>query len=347
MNEKIKNWSMTGCKGRFYVRGKKNIIWYQDGRSYRISTNLEYSRANRQLAADKIRQMEMPGVVSEARTIFSAFREFIELSKQSKTENTIRNYLISFKRLISQDFRLEYYLDIRQMIENNVQMNDANLSKKSLNLYLKNMRAFFNYLVEKEYMFKNPVLKSMYFKIPEKSIEIYTEEELHKIFNYLKYERKKHHYYEYFKIIYYCALRRSELLNMKWDHVKDRNRFRPEIIIPKSKFGNRVDYFPITDELREYFEEIPQNTEYVFNINGNMFNNALNKALIAMEIDKHTEIANGNGRAIHTFRKTRISEWLYKQNLELQIVSQLSRDSIATLMKYYAKMERKKLRDYL
>lgn len=348
MKEKIKNWSMPGCRGRFYVRGINNIIWYQSGRDYRVSTGLEYNRANKQLSADKIRQIEMPGVVSQTNnTIFSAFREFIDYSKQTKTENTIRNYLISFKRLISQDLRLEYYLEIRKMIEDNVIKNQFNLSNKSLNLYMKNMHSFFNYLVEKEYMLKNPVLRTMYFKVPDKPIEIYTEEELEKIFNYLKYEKKKHSYYEYFKIIHYCALRRSELLNMEWDHIKEKNRFRSDIIIPKSKYGNKVDYFPLTDELKEFFANIPQIDKKVFNLNGTMFDRAIRKALIAMEISKQTEIYGGNGRAIHTFRKTRISEWLYKDKLEIQIVSQLSRDSIATLMKYYAKMDRAKLKKYL
>ena len=58
---KIKNWNMSCCKGRFYVRCKNNTIRYRRW-TERQSLSLPYNNVNHKIAADIIKAEENPEI---------------------------------------------------------------------------------------------------------------------------------------------------------------------------------------------------------------------------------------------------------------------------------------------
>ncbi len=68
-------------------------------------------------------------------------------------------------------------------------------------------------------------------------------------------------------------------------------------------------------------------------------NRSFDKVLKALAIPKRIQYASGNGRAIHTLRKTRISHWVEKQFLPETVVEKLSRDKYETVRRYYTNLD--------
>lgn len=344
MAKTIKNWSMAGCEGRFYVRGKKNIIWYRNG-TQRTSTGLVYSSENKILAKEKVQFVELNRNINGQQnfTISEAYRYFLQQTAKDKAKRTIRLYTLSLQQLLTTDCLISDYVAIRQEIANN--LTKLNVKNRTKNTRLTTVRSFFQYFIDYEFIEKNPVTRKMFLKTVEKPIEIFEVEELNAIFEYLR--RKDIRTQMYFKILYYCALRREELASMRWNQVIDENgNFRENLIIPLSKYKNKVDKFPLTDELKEMFKKLnPQKEGKIFStadVYYEIFRTAIDWTGIKPKVKWE-----GNTIGLHTLRKTRISEWLFKQNLPVQVVSELSRDNINTIMTFYAKLSSKKLHDYL
>lgn len=344
MQKSVKNWSMDGCTGRFYTRGKNNVIWYRKGTN-RISTKLPYSPQNKIIAGEMMQKIELnyEGKAIKTMTIVEAYKYFLEQEKENKSKKTLRLYNSALKQLISINYTIDNYVAIRKNINDNLaKLKVLNQSKNSR---LSNIKSFFQYFIDFEFIEKNPVTKKMFLKVVEKPIEIFTEDEIKSIFEYLA--RKDIRTQMYFKILYYCAFRREELSSMNWEQVIDDNgSYREHIIIPLSKYRNKMDKFPLTAELIKMFENIGGtkngkifcSSEYYYAI----FKTALNWAGVKSKIKWE-----GNTIGLHTLRKTRISEWLFKQQLPVQVVSELSRDNINTIMKFYAKLSSNKLHSYL
>ncbi len=362
-----KPYSMPGCKGRFFVRGKKSIIWYKVGNRMK-SCGLIYNRKNRKIAGDIIAESESPEHFRNENhpvTIIQAFKIFIEQSKNTKHKNTLQQYIYSFKSYITEDLILNDDNKITLHIENN--LLKRNHASKTATVNLIRLSSFFNYCIEREWMRKNPIIKTLKPKKTEKIIEIYTPEEIKKIFDY--WQEKNYQFYLLIQTIYICALRKNEAVNMEWDQVLNTDGdYRQSIMFEKSKFGNKPDKFPLTDKLKNIFDQVESRKESkgkIFNISdySRTIDYRFNKGLEALNIPKYT-VGDGNtkqmnisgierkrkavyGRCIHTLRKTRISEWLYTEKLTPQIVSKLSRDSLDTVMKYYAYTDSDELGKYV
>lgn len=335
---------MAGCEGRFYVRGKKSIIWYRIG-TQRISTGLEYSGQNKVLAQEKIQNVELNRVESKKDfTIIEAYNYFLEQTARNKAKGTLRLYELSIRQLITTNNYISNYVAIRQEIA--INLAKLNTLAQTKNTRLSKVRSFFQYFVDYEFIEKNPITKKMFLKTVEKPIEIYEEEELKAIFDYLG--RKKLNTQLYFKILYFCAFRRKELAQMTWEQVVDeKGNFRENIIIPLSKFKNKIDKFPLTKELMGYFNQLGVKTSgKIFEASEDWYYLIFREALDMTGIKAKTEW-KGNTIGLHTLRKTRISEWLFKEKMPVQIVAELSRDRIQTIMQFYAKLSSGKLHDYL
>lgn len=345
MAKTIKNWSMAGCEGRFYVRGKKNIIWYRNG-TQRTSTGLVYSSENKILAKEKVQFVELNRNINGQQnfTISEAYRYFLQQTAKDKAKRTIRLYTLSLQQLLTTDCLISDYVAIRQEIANN--LTKLNVKNRTKNTRLTTVRSFFQYFIDYEFIEKNPVTRKMFLKTVEKPIEIYEEEELKLIFKYL--ESKKLHIQLYFKILYFCAMRREELAQMTWEQVVDeQGNFRDNIIIPLSKFKNKVDTFPLSPELIGYFNLLGvQKTGKIFERTSKRYYTIFKEALDKTGVKAKVQW-DGNSLCLHTLRKTRISEWLFKDKIPVQIVAELSRDNIQTVMKFYAKLSNGKLHDYL
>lgn len=337
----IKNWIMPGCTGRFYVRGKNNTIWYRRG-TERKSLSLPYSTINRKIAADIIIHEENPEVYKPKtkETLNDKYIEYLNEKVLINQKSTMR-----YKKLIAvKYFDKTFYLNETSEHYNYV-LTKFNLSKNNLatlSTELSLISSFYNFLLEKELIKKNP-FKNYKIKVVQRGIITYTDEELEKIFEYLKNDIDM---YYIVKILYYTALRVNELINMKWEQIYSNGQYLENILLT-SKFKDRQEMFPMTEELKSYFDNFKKD-----GINGKIIKKySYSKAKLRMRncFEKLNIRKNNSSVKEHYFhylRATRITKWA-EQGLSAIIISKLSRDNINTVMKYYNNIDNTTLHRYL
>ncbi|MFH1051499.1 MAG: tyrosine-type recombinase/integrase [bacterium] len=346
-------WSAPGCKGTFYCRGKNRIIYYYHER-LRTSLKLLYSKKNKEIAADIIRQRELSGIVSldpdKPRNLEEAWKLFKTNFKDRKAFNTINNTKLALNKLIGENIELQNINKISNAIEKNIVKTQ--ILPRSVNSYLASLKAFFNWLKEKKYITDNPIRKSFQIKIPDKKIETYTDSELAAIFEYWK--AKNFEFYLFIRFLYESAFRLKEAYNLKWKQILTGNKFNNVIFIPKSKYGDRKETFPMSDEIKNIFKEVlsyknsHDKEQKVFTLTHKRnVSKSFDQTMKDLGIPKHLQYENGNGRALHTIRKTRITHWVERQLLSEVVVEKLSRDNYSTVRKYYANLENLDLMKYM
>lgn len=356
----------NGCKGTFYTRGKNYVIWYRLNHD-RQSLQLRYSTVNRKIAADKIRMYEnrdiylkdnMPAKISE---LWAFWKNEIGTKKADKTIIATKN---GINKLLSSDLRLiETELirsDIKQRISllyknssaNTIEINgieEKKIGARTINSYLRSLRAFFNFAVRNLIIPYNPITSDMFFKTAEKYPDVFTDKELRKIFRYW-YGKDKEMYY-FLLFLYLTAFRKNEGKNLKWEQVIYDDTFRELIILPKSKYGNIYDTFPLADNIKKILTkldnyETKQNPVFTLKHIRNVSKD-FDNSLIELNIPKHTIVSDGNGRGLHALRKTRITNWAVKDKLPLIVLEKLTRDKYNTLRKYYTNLDSQDYKKYI
>ena len=349
---KINRWSAPGCKGVFYIRGKNKIIWYQIDRKRR-SLGLIYGKQNKEIAADIVRKEELTGLsnlsINTPKNNSEAWIEFKESHTQKKF-NTINNTKLALNSLIGEDFNLDQLENISSIIEQRI--ISTTLSPRSVNSYLASLKAYFNWMIEKKYILENPIIKNLKIKIPDKKIEIYSDVELQAIFDFWK--GKNTEMYLFLNFLYETAFRINEALTLKWKQVINANKWYDSIFLEASKFGDRKESFPLSEAIINILKQVktytekPEQQNSVFSMpNKRNINKLFDNALKELEIPKRLQYDEGNGRAIHTIRKTRITHWVVKQHLPEIVVEKLSRDNYETVRKYYANLDIMDLQKHL
>jgi hypothetical protein len=237
---------MTGCKGRFFVSGKKNIIWYKVHGKHR-TLHLPYSRANRRIAGDKIRYEEnselyAPPAWEYPMYIEDCIDEWGKIIKSTRSKSTRYKYVLALN-FLTDNFALNDVDGIRENIRKNFE--SSQLLPISKNSYLSKLRAFFNYLLRRGWIVRNPILPEMFVKTTEKPIEIYSESELRSILDYWR--QRDFEFYLFIEFIYRTAFRFNEALQLRWEQCLLDNKFRNAIILT-SKDKKKTEEFPQTFE---------------------------------------------------------------------------------------------------
>lgn len=345
-----KSWKYPGCKGRFYVRGQNNIIQYHY-RNERKSLGLPYSIQNRKIAGEKILYYEnrnlyvrdnMPKKISEA------YYYFENTFNKKKRPKTIINTKLAIRKFITTDYECVETDIIHDCII--YEINNSKLLPRSINSYLRSLKAFFNWCIRNKIMpNENPINTDMFIKIPDKMVDIFTAEELKKIFDYWKNKNKE--FYYFIKFLYLTAFRKNEAKDLVWNQIWNNNNFRDEILLPKSKYGNIYETFPLADNLIDIIRKLKswkKKEGKVFILQDiRHLGRMLDKSMKEMDIPKKTYETAGNGRSFHTFRKTRITYWAVEEQLPIIVLEKLTRDNYQTLRKYYTKLEIKDYKKYI
>ena len=368
-NRKVKSWKADGCRGRFYVRGKKNIIWYETNRRPQ-SLKLAYSPGNRLAAADIVRRSEQPGIYDDTSPVLlsQAFTIFMQKRCKSLERKTKLKYLSMYKNFISNDFYLSEPWTIKENIWENLNKNKN--APRTLNKYLIQLKTFNQYCIVNNWTDELFFDKDMKLKETEKIIEVWSDDELEILLNYFPERDKIFHIF--LNLLYRTGFRVMEmaLLTPKQILIGDRRqatgdreelkverqdrKYRNEIILWKNKAGTKADYFPLAQPLIDLFNQLEfpddENTSiFGYNLDRvTYYRKVLDACLKAKGIPKHTtNDTTGRGRSYHTFRKTKITHWLFRDKLSPAIVSKLSRDAIKTIMRYYAAYETEDFKKYV
>ncbi|MDO0823079.1 tyrosine-type recombinase/integrase [Desulfosporosinus nitroreducens] len=191
--------------------------------------------------------------------------------------------------------------------------NNRNNNPTSLNTKLKNLKAFFNYLVQEEIIEEkgNPTKKVEYVKEDIK-IEVFTDSQIKQMLTYFQRTMTRDKtffaYRDYAIIVTLLGtgMRLGEICNLQWRHVDFEN-------LAMTTYGKKREYssLPINDKLKKELREfkiyqikcLGKETEYVFTnqTGGRLTENALQNVFKRLKT-----IMNFKGVRVsaHTFRHT-------------------------------------------
>lgn len=187
---------------------------------------------------DHEKEQELEGTSLTSPIINTLQKQFLR-EKTNVTEKTRRTYKYIIRQFMDQ---VGHSMPVTMIDANDIRSfclrpKLANASKRN---YLKHLKAFFNWVVEKEVLEVNPCDKVGLPKTRDNLVDkIIDEEELKEIFKKFKAyqkkhqksgaistdEQKQHWFIPLITLAFYTGLRRKEIIQLRWEHVNLKNRF--------------------------------------------------------------------------------------------------------------------------
>jgi len=238
-------------------------------------------------------------------------KEFMNLS-----EKTISAYKVALKEFHRWCTEQEI-IDVTEITTNNIKKyllyckNERKNNPVTLNSKLKNLRAFFNHLLDQEYIKVSPCAK-INTVITDLKIEVFTDDHIQQMLNY--YRRLKNRDKTFFAFrdhtiivtLLGTGIRLGELCNLKWTDID----FESYQMIVWGKNRTQASV-PLTDKIMKEFLEYKMFTERNFSsLNEYVFVNRYNKKLTENAVQnvfkRLKEIMNFKDVRLsaHTFRHT-------------------------------------------
>jgi integrase/recombinase XerD len=207
------------------------------------------------------------------------------------------------------------------------------LQRNTVNRHLQNLKLVLNFAVKNDLIKSNP-LGSLAFKDDKpKDIVFLTESELGKIIDFVPSE-KLQLTKDVFLCLCYTGFSYSDL--QKFDFIKDTFVDEGTVWISNKRIKTGVEaVLPLFDDLHKilvkynYFLPVPKS-------NAN-FNKNLKTFMLSAGIDKKLTSHNG--------RKTFANRWLNKPGVSSDVVASMLGHDVGMLNKYYAKVNRSKIRN--
>ncbi len=310
------------------IYSKRKVLylgWYEElltgKRVHRsISLKLKDTRENRKLANLIKKQKEHSLLFTKHELpieikIKDAYEKFIE-TKERKAKKTKEYYEQSNKKLKEEYGEVKVYKITEKEIEKiEKEYRKQKMSEESIITYKKGMKVFFNYLIEKKYINKNPVGRIE--KIRNRKVEVMSDKELEDIVFYFKSRNKDH--YDLVKFLALSGFRISEAVSLKWEDIKE------DYIIVNNVKGKRKDYFPLLDTISEHLETIEKTGEKVFRYKEVSSARYLNKMISAKTKKKYS---------FHSFRKKFGTDWARKL-MPAELKEIMRHKDIGTTIEHY------------
>jgi integrase/recombinase XerD len=277
----------------------------------------------------------------------------------NKSENTIENYLIELNTFLK-DFNINTIEDLKQLQEKEFikywlqKMNSKNYYIASINKKKNVLSVFSNYLVFENILQENKFKQLPTLKNDNVKIDIYTHEDIEKIFKYIEDKIKENKFQRNIdknvykvnltaiKLLGSCALRVEELCSIK---INDIDLTTRKILIRgKGGKGKVTRFNKINLEVMELIKEYLNIRKNIKIKEGNeeyLFISPISKSKITDDsirrfikrINKELNIITGS--PIHAFRHRRASELIEKGADVKQVSLYLGHANQSTTEKYY------------
>lgn len=207
------------------------------------------------------------------------------------------------------------------------------LQRNSVNRHLQNLKLVLNFAVKNDFIKSNPLGALSLKDDKPKDIVFLTESELQKIIDFVPDCEKMQLIKDTFLCLCYSGFSYSDL--EKFDFIKDTFIKHDSVWISNKRLKTGVEaVLPLFDELNKilvkynYFLPVP---------NLNYFNKRLKTFMLSVGIDKKLTSHNG--------RKTFANRWLNKAGVSSDVVAKMLGHDVGMLNKYYAKVNRSKIRN--
>lgn len=212
-------------------------------------------------------------------------------------------------------------------------------SESTANSYLRDLRAGLRWCQRQRFIEHCPSIT--FFRITKKSVSVFTEDELLKMFNELERRRTTKRRWELlfraWWILRWTGIRGGELLFLKWDHVLWGSS---EILITDSEGhhvkGRKEEVVPISNKLMDFLKtlEIKNEVWVLDDGQGKQFWKHLNELTAAMRKFQQS-IGIYEVKPIHGFRSTLATQLASKKGTNLLHVQKILRHrDISTTMGY-------------
>ena len=244
-------------------------------------------------------------------------------TKKKRSGNTIEHYGCAFKKLsefTGNKAVASITSDIIENLENNILAEG--LSSNTVASYFNKLRYMFNYFISCRYIKTNPFT---FKKMKPKNVVVIPEKEMTLILEGLKNRNRKH--YQVIFLLLATGLRIGELLNLDFKDID----LKKNLMTIKNTKADRIDYFPIYPELREFLiEEFPKRVGKIVDYKGRDSLGFFKRFL---------KNEGFNHYSIHTLRKTFISR-LVNSGFAVYDVMTLARHlNIKTTLQHYRAVE--------
>jgi len=238
-------------------------------------------------------------------TLLKEYVEYLKMKGRSK--ETVKAHLVDlemfFKYLGTTRILEVTHADIMKALME--MKNKRNLSNSSLARKISSIKSFYRFLVEMEYIDKNPTVKIEPPKKEQKIPEVLTEEEIREMLNYAKGRDKL-----LIMMFAYTGARLSEIVNLTWEDIN----FEENYIKFYGK-GRKERIVPLHPELVEMLLELRNElgTTRIFNIS---------KRRIQQIIEKISDFSIGKKIHPHQLRHT-FATILLKKGVDLRTIQEL------------------------
>ena len=342
---------------KYNYRGKFYISYTLNGERKVKNTGLEFHQSNEhkaELVRRKVEELEKKnklkikyGLVrvcdaSEKITLYDVYVDFLKtLSKptvgKNHHEQTLKVTMTQFFKVTSRDRK------ISTVSENDIKLfvKDASLraNATSIRTYLRYLKAFFNFALEKKYIKESPIKRRVIPKETVKAITIFEKDDLNLFLE--KAKMRDIEYFRIYKMLLLTGMRPNDLFSLK---AGDFNLKDKLLRLTISKTSRVIDY-PIHKELETFL-----NSDYPA-LESMSKNEILFKKYCVERIGKTFRKIiketgmEGKGYNLKTFRKTFASVLADNGLPEGDLADLLGHTSIQTTRQYYKRKNAAAIRE--
>lgn len=228
------------------AKSKWGIRWHPNGVKYPLRNIIGNKKEAELAAAAKHKELlesEMEVPVRKVISLDDLYKEFISGKKkmQDSSINRYNNLFKPFNKFIKNKFRnsygniskiKKYYIDeyANQLIK------DEDMALKTVNGAIDLIKQVFSYAVRENYLLKSPARDIEKFQLQDEKEALYfTKDELAKIW-----ENTNPYWLNFFKILYYTGMRKSELINLTWKNVNLKKNEESITVISSEDFRTKT-----------------------------------------------------------------------------------------------------------
>jgi integrase/recombinase XerD len=180
-------------------------------------------------------------------------QEFLKLYEYDKSPQTLKSYKLAFTKFFDY-FKYENFEQVKNITASKYRdymgyLLSTGVKKSSVNAYFRPIKAFYNWLVENEYMEKSPLNKVKELKSDEVESSFFSYDEIDAMIAVCDLEDKV-----ILTLLLTTGLRRGELIQLKLSDIKDGHLIIRKEITKGKKSGSMALMPDVLDLLDEYLE---------------------------------------------------------------------------------------------
>jgi len=330
----------------------KRNRWYIDviveGKRITKNTGLQDTMANKKEAIKIKREIEdlivsKKYIVSTGKSLTALVEVFKHehLNLKSLSHQGIFKYALDhFLMIVPGNIKVEEITP--EHIARYIDYLKPKVKNSTLLTYINYMKIFFNYLVEEEIIYRNPIRKKQIPKRAKRNIVFFNENMLEDILRVAR--ERDEEYYKFLNMLLLTGQRPIDILGLTFDNIDMENNV---IVVNISKTDKQI-IFPIYNDLKDFiktelnYNETADKTDRIFKD----FNSEIVEKRF-QRIKKHLKITEKNTYTLKTFRKTFASYLAAKGIDKTKICDLLGHENPRTTMKYYAAVSADNLRKEL